>query len=38
MSSFDDTLLETGRVIDRGFREIGENMSKAVAIITAIIR
>lgn len=37
MSSFDDTLLETGRVIDRGFREIGENMSKAVAIITAII-
>lgn len=37
MSSFDDTLLETGRVIDRGFREIGENMSKAIAIITAII-
>lgn len=37
MKSFDDTLLESGRMIDRGFREIGENMSKAVAIITAII-
>lgn len=37
MNRFDDTLLETGRVLDRGFREIGENMSKAIAIITAII-
>ena len=37
MKSFDDTLLESGRMIDRGFREIGENMSKAIAIITAII-
>ncbi len=37
MNRFDDTILETGRVLDRGFREISENMSKAIAIITAVI-
>lgn len=37
MKSFEDGLLETGRMLEGGFKQIGENMSKAIAIITAII-
>ncbi len=37
MNRFETSLLDTGRALDRGFREISENMSKAIAIITAII-